>query len=460
MVNGDFTDAGDEITNSIPIDGSVGMTGQLLADEGDTLSPGLSFGVDTNTGFRLVDPDNMAWVSGAQDRITLDSDGKFTFTGGINASGSLGVSDPILSPANLFAFGESCLLMRREENDASEHEILSYESGNGSGAKGSLRVVGNASNSVSLMRFYVNNVKAFEWSSTLFSIAADVNISSDGARIDSDGHIDLKETNASSAPPTDILRFYCRDTSGKTFLYYKGADGIEIPISSVVTRDIFTSSSTWTKPSAGSIALIETWGGGGGSEISGGPGGGGSFSRRIIPISSLSANVSVTVGAGGATGSAGGGSSFGSYVSSYGGGRGSGSGAGGGGGGLSFGGSNAVGTAGGNGGAPFGLISSSIWGLGGTGAGGSSSPFGGGGGGSNQTGAGATSLNGGGGGANGGGGISIFGGGGGGGISGAGGISLFGGNGGDNGVSGSAPGGGGGRGDTTGARGEVRITVW
>jgi hypothetical protein len=93
----------------------------------------------------------------------------------------------------------------------------------------------------------------------------------------------------------------------------------------------FNSSGTWTKPSAGSMARIQVWGGGGGGGrgssnnfVSGG--GGGGYNEVTVPLSSLGATVTVTIGGGGAgrTGSAGqggqgGDSSFGTTCLAYGG---------------------------------------------------------------------------------------------------------------------------------------------
>jgi hypothetical protein len=87
----------------------------------------------------------------------------------------------------------------------------------------------------------------------------------------------------------------------------------------------FNSSGTWTKPIAGTMARIQVWGGGGsggaqgGSEVFASGGGGGGYSETTVPLSTLDATVSVTVGAGGASrsnaaGLNGGASSFGSVV--------------------------------------------------------------------------------------------------------------------------------------------------
>jgi hypothetical protein len=105
----------------------------------------------------------------------------------------------------------------------------------------------------------------------------------------------------------------------------------------------FNSNGTWTKPSTGSMARIQVWGGGGsggrGASTSAGGGGGGGYNEIVVPLSTLGSTVTVTIGAGGTTrttagtGVAGGTSSFGSLCLAYGGGAGNGTGGVGGGGG-------------------------------------------------------------------------------------------------------------------------------
>lgn len=64
---------------------------------------------------------------------------------------------------------------------------------------------------------------------------------------------------------------------------------------------------TWTKPSTGTVALIQCWGGGGsggkdngGSPNLSGGGGGGSYIECWMPLASLGATESITIGIGGA----------------------------------------------------------------------------------------------------------------------------------------------------------------
>jgi hypothetical protein len=92
----------------------------------------------------------------------------------------------------------------------------------------------------------------------------------------------------------------------------------------------FDASGTWTKPPQGRFLLIQGWGSAGGgarrSVGNGSGGGGGSYFDRLIPLSSLGATETVTIGSGGAiqatdntNGNPGGTSSFGAHLIIYGG---------------------------------------------------------------------------------------------------------------------------------------------
>jgi len=95
-----------------------------------------------------------------------------------------------------------------------------------------------------------------------------------------------------------------------------------------VDTQTFTASGTWTKP-AGKIALVECWGAGGSGQRVGsgtGVGGqGGAYVSTLIPLSSLGATETVTIGAGGASktadgnGNEGGNTTFGAHLTAKGG---------------------------------------------------------------------------------------------------------------------------------------------
>lgn len=88
-VNGNFTDAGSEITNSLARDGQSIMTGQLKAADGDVTAPGIGFANDLNTGFRRASADEMRWVGGGADRLYVDSVGKLFALGAFDIAGDL-----------------------------------------------------------------------------------------------------------------------------------------------------------------------------------------------------------------------------------------------------------------------------------------------------------------------------------------------------------------------------------
>jgi len=100
-----------------------------------------------------------------------------------------------------------------------------------------------------------------------------------------------------------------------------------------LTLQVFDTDDTWVKPSEGTYALIEAWGGGGSgsrnnSSLNGG-GGGGAYVSLFILLSDLAANETITIGVGGAAqttdvqpGFVGGDTTFGSLLTAYGGGPG------------------------------------------------------------------------------------------------------------------------------------------
>ncbi len=85
---------------------------------------------------------------------------------------------------------------------------------------------------------------------------------------------------------------------GTRFIAQLGGDGSPIDIQE------FTGSGTWSKPSKGSIAIVEIWGGGGGgAKTDGGAytcgGAGGGFVCRKFNIADMASSETVVIGAGG-----------------------------------------------------------------------------------------------------------------------------------------------------------------
>lgn len=127
----------------------------------------------------------------------------------------------------------------------------------------------------------------------------------------------------------DRCRFYSDGTT--VYGVYIRADGTALKVeaaSTTPTRQVFTSSGTWTRPSGCTSINVRVQGGGGtGKSVineHGGGGGGGGYSEKVIDVTAIS-SVTVTVGAAGAlskfdthaTGGAGGDAS--SYVAGLGG---------------------------------------------------------------------------------------------------------------------------------------------
>lgn len=104
--------------------------------------------------------------------------------------------------------------------------------------------------------------------------------------------------------------------------------------STLINRQVFTASGTWTKPTGAKSVFVQVQGAGGagggaatvsaGQASAGAGGGGGGYADGILDAAILAATVTVTVGAGGVgvtggTGNNGTGSSFGSHITASGG---------------------------------------------------------------------------------------------------------------------------------------------
>lgn len=102
-VNEDFVDAGDEITNTLPLDGTVGMdTGaQFRAAIGSQIAPGISFADDRNVGFRRRAVNQMAWVAGGLDRAYVDASSNAFFLYAFDIAGNLHVNGALQGSTDL-----------------------------------------------------------------------------------------------------------------------------------------------------------------------------------------------------------------------------------------------------------------------------------------------------------------------------------------------------------------------
>lgn len=102
-VNDDFDDMGDEITNTIPVDGQAGMdsTAQFKAALGTLLKPGISFADDTNTGFRRRSADSMAWVAGGVDRAYNGASSSMYFLGAMDIAGALAINGALTGDSDM-----------------------------------------------------------------------------------------------------------------------------------------------------------------------------------------------------------------------------------------------------------------------------------------------------------------------------------------------------------------------
>jgi hypothetical protein len=84
-LNANFSDIAAELTNSLPIDGQAGMTGQLKAANGSVNAPGITFTSDLDTGFYRIGGDNIGFSIGGTKLLDLAS-GALGVTGALSAA--------------------------------------------------------------------------------------------------------------------------------------------------------------------------------------------------------------------------------------------------------------------------------------------------------------------------------------------------------------------------------------
>ena len=119
------------------------------------------------------------------------------------------------------------------------------------------------------------------------------------------------------------------DTDKETLVVHDGSTAGGHPLAKAAQargwtkREHFTSNGTWTKSGKSDLKriIVTTHGGGGGGHASywAGAGGQGGVGYAVMDVSTVTTNVTVTVGGGGATGTNGGTTSFGTYLVSNGG---------------------------------------------------------------------------------------------------------------------------------------------
>jgi microcystin-dependent protein len=86
--NENFDDLGDEITNSLALDGQSAMSGQIKSAAGTVGAPGISMSGDLDSGFYRIGADNWGWAASGVKVADFASSG-LTITGDLTVSGTI-----------------------------------------------------------------------------------------------------------------------------------------------------------------------------------------------------------------------------------------------------------------------------------------------------------------------------------------------------------------------------------
>jgi hypothetical protein len=123
------------------------------------------------------------------------------------------------------ALANEALILSRSANDTNEYEVLSLRSGNGSGNKGSDRIVGSGSNAVAERRRYIGSteIERLTTSLALMNILFGVGGS---IRLSPSGFLDLTEIAAPANPSANVARFGVVDEGGTTNATWRDSAGV------------------------------------------------------------------------------------------------------------------------------------------------------------------------------------------------------------------------------------------
>ncbi len=90
-LNGNFSDLGSEISNSLAADGQSQMSGQFKAASGSVGVPGIAFGADTDSGAYRIGGDNIGIACAGAKVLDISTSG-LGVTGTLSATGALSVA--------------------------------------------------------------------------------------------------------------------------------------------------------------------------------------------------------------------------------------------------------------------------------------------------------------------------------------------------------------------------------
>lgn len=89
--NQNYADIGNEITNSLAVDGQSTMTGQIKAANGLVSAPGIAFGSELDCGWYRIGTNNIGLTLGGSKVVDYTTSG-ISITGTLTSSGALTVS--------------------------------------------------------------------------------------------------------------------------------------------------------------------------------------------------------------------------------------------------------------------------------------------------------------------------------------------------------------------------------